>query len=94
MNIYWIETGCTKQYEKEAMRLSMKGFDSIVDRLIDQTNFEVSYANITRIRRHFHMKLGNITKTLKSVQVKYLKKPRHAYPLLKLASREVTKSHH
>ena len=89
MNIYWIETRYIKRHRKEAKQLSMKGFHSIVDRLVDKTNFEVSYANIARIGRHFCMKLGNTTKTPKSMWVKYLKKLRNAYPPLKLASKEV-----
>ena len=89
MNIYWIETRYIKRHRKEAKQLSMKGFHSIVDRLVDKTNFEVSYTNIARIGRHFCMKLGNATETPKSMWVKHLKKPRHVHPPLKLASREV-----
>ena len=90
MSIYWLETGCLERHGNEIIRISMKGFDSIVDRLIDKNNFEVSKIHIAGIGRHFCMKLGNTTETPKSIWAKYLKKPRRVHPPLKLASREVT----
>ena len=48
----------------------MKGFDSVKDRLIDRTIFEVSEVSTTSIGNNLFVKLDNTAETLKTVWAK------------------------